>query len=416
MSVLNSGEKRTRSLVALALLLLAIALIGLLCGPRLILQDFSIYRYATERWIGGNNPYELPDMASYVRGEIGGLDSRINELRVWSPPYFLFMMTPFAILGLELGKGLYVMVLLGALVGWAWITSRELARGTEGTHRQKNAAYLALAVLAMPLCVPESTLTWGGMSLLASVGFLLLATSRNFASFPRWVLFWLLVSIKPHAVFGAVVAFMILLPPRERWRSLLALVTVGALFASFLFIYSPQVVDQFLDLDGSITDVYQPFTQTLVGRLRIAGVSRYASYLLSAVLWSSILLTVVKMQRRSLSFRDIVAVAILFNVVSIFLSPYAWMHDYQSALGWLWGTCVLGVRAGRLAAFNICLILGLNFSGSVMHLSVLQSQLDDYASELTTGTICSALYAACTVLNMVRISKYYQGQPSACCP
>gem|GEM_PF-6412431 len=118
------------------------------------------------------------------------------------------------------------------------------------------------------------------------------------------------------------------------------------------------------------------------------------------------------MRRISPSFREIVSVALLFNVVSLFLSPYAWMHDYQSALGLLWATSVLGVRAGRLAVFNVSLIIGLNFSESVLSLS-LQSEPDVYAIDFTFWTVCAASYAGRSALNMVWISKYYRGQPSA---
>jgi hypothetical protein len=345
MSAPSPCEMKTREKICLALLILAIAVIASSYGPRFIMQDFSIYRYATERWLNGDNPYELPNTGSHLRGDFGGIDPNINQLKVWAPPYFLFMMIPFTVAGLDLGKTLYLASILVGLVGWVWLTSRALANGAKDKNWCRNAIYVAVAMINMPWCIPKSALAWGGISVLASIGFFVLATAKNFASFSRWLLFWALVSIKPHIVFGAGVAFMILLPNRERWRSLCALATVGTLFGALLLIYSPHVAGKYLALDSSFTDKHQFATTTLVAVLRTEGVSKSVSYFLSGAVWSLTLLPVVKMRGRSMSFRNIVAIAILFNISSLVLSPYAWTHDYQSALGWLWAVLVLAPRA-----------------------------------------------------------------------
>ena len=360
MSAPNRSKTDTYHGLSIVLLVIFVSPIAVYYGPLLTLQDFSIYWYATMRWLEGRNPYELPDLASYVGGDFGTIDSNIDKLKVWAPPYFLCMMIPFAVLEIDFGKMLYMTCLLGSLAGWIWLTSRELAAEVVHGRWWDKYRHIAVALMVSPLCVTKSALIFGGMSVLAGIAFLILATTRTFAGFFRWALFWLLVSIKPHAVFGAAVAFMVLLPARERWRSLRALGTVGAIFGSILLVHSPHVVDQFLDLDTSLTRIYQPGTATFVARLLLSGMSVESSYLVSGSLWLISLLPLIRIRRYSMSFREIVAVALLFNVLSIYLSPYAWLHDYQSALGFLWATLVIGVRSGRLAVCNISLILALN--------------------------------------------------------
>jgi hypothetical protein len=395
----NNEPYRGVSLVLVAILVLPIAFHY---GPLLILQDFSIYLYATVRWLAGASPYELPDTASHVGGTIGGLNSYINVLKVWAPPYFLCMMIPFAALGITSGKVLYLACLLSSLAGWTLLTARELAAKFVIRRGWDNARLLALALIASPWCVTHSTVMWGGMSLLAGVAFLILATCRSFASFPRWFLFWSLVSIKPHAILGAAVAFMVLLPSRERWRSLSALCAVGFLIVLLLLLHSPDVWDQFLALDSSVAHNHQPSTQTLMGRLLMAGMSVDSSYLVTGALWLISLFPLVKMRRASMSFREIVAVSLLFNVTSIYLSPYAWMHDYQSALGLLWATLVVGTRSGRLAVVSISLLLALNLVNIFSALFFSKGQWP----ELTFWSVCAAFLATWCWLVLLWISKY----------
>ena len=390
--------------VSLILLTILVSPIAIYCAARFVLQDFSIYWYATVRWLAGSNPYELPDLVSQVTGDVGGKDN-VKILKVWAPPYFLLMMSPFAALGLELGKMLYLTVSFGSLAAWISLTTRELASGVESRRVWDSLKYFAFAVMVLPWCVTKAAFTWGGMSVLASPAFLLLATTRNCPTFFRWFLFWLLVSIKPHAVFGAAVAFMILLPSRERWRSLIALGAAGVLFGLVLFTHSPQVFDQFLALDSSVARLYQSATQTLVGRLLLFGISLEASYLFSGLLWLLSLLPLLKMRRASMGFREIVAVALIFNTLSIYLSPYAWMHDYQSAVGLLWATCVLGVRSGRLAVCNIGLILASNLAQILLCIYFVGPQAIIYVREDKFWSVCAALYAMLCCINIIWISN-----------
>lgn len=405
MSAQNRSETDPYRGVSLILLTILISPIAIYCAARFMLQDFSIYWYAAARWLAGSNPYELPGLVSYMSGDAGVIDSNINKLKVWAPPYFLFMMMPFAAFGLTVGKMLYLACLLSSLAGWILLTSREL--GAKVVNRQwwYNANLILLALMVSPWCVTRSALKCGGMSVLASTAFLLLATTRSFASFPRWYLFWLLVSIKPHAVFGAAVAFMFLLPSRERWRSLIALGAAGVLFGLVLLTYSPQVFDQFLALDSSVVRVYQVYTQTLVGGLLKLEMSVEASYLVSGSLWLLSLVPLLKMRRASMDFREIVAVALIFNTLSLYLSPYAWMHDYQSALGLLWATWVLVVRTGRLAVCNIALILAINLAQILLCIYFVGPHAIIPVGENSFWSVCAALYAMLSCINIIWISK-----------
>lgn len=401
MSAQNRSETDPYRGVSLILLTILVSPIAIYCAARFVLHDFSIYWYASARWLAGGNPYELPDLISYLSGDVGGKESNVEILKVWAPPYFLLMMSPFAALSIDVAKMLYLTVLLGSLAGWISLTSQELTSGVLSRRVWDSLKYLVVSVLVLPWCIPKSALTWGGMSLLASTAFLLLATTRNSPTFFRWFLFWLLVSIKPHVVFGAAVAFMILLPSRERWRSLIALGAAGVLFGLVLLTYSPQVFDQFLALDSSVVRVYQVYTQTLVGGLLKLEMSVEASYLVSGSLWLLSLVPLLKMRRASMDFREIVAVALIFNTLSLYLSPYAWMHDYQSALGLLWATWVLVVRTGRLAVCNIALILAINLAQIPLCIYF----VGPHAIIPVGENVCAVLYAMLSCINIIWISK-----------
>lgn len=391
--------------VSLILLTILVSPVAIYCAARFVLHDFSIYWYATARWLAGSNPYELPDLVAQVTGELGGKVSKVENLKVWAPPYFVLMMSPFAALSIDVAKMLYLTVSFGSLAGWISLTYQELTSGVVSRRVWDSFKHLAFAVMVLPWCVTKSAIIWGGMSVLASTAFLLLATTRNCPTVSRWFLFWLLVSIKPHAVFGAAVAFMILLPSRERWRSLVALAAAGVLFGFVLLTYSPQVFDQFLALDSSVVREYQVATQTFVGGLLKLGMSVETSYLVSGSLWLLLLLPVLKMRRASMGFREIVAVALIFNTLSIYLSPYAWMHDYQSALGLMWALWVVGGRSGRLAVCNIALILAINLAQIIWGIYFVGPQAIIVVDENSFWSGCAALYAMLSCINILWVSK-----------
>lgn len=163
-------------------------------APLFILQDFSIYWRATKEWLHGANPYDLPPHTQYVSGEFGELDRLVSTLKVWSPPTFLLAMVPFSISSLEFGKSLYLSLVILTTWGWLALTYRSIcdAYALKGVIPTLAGAFLAL--LIFPWSPTIDMLRWGGVSVLSSMAFLIIAYSSSLSTGAWTVVFILFFS------------------------------------------------------------------------------------------------------------------------------------------------------------------------------------------------------------------------------
>lgn len=308
-------------------------------APLFILQDFSIYWRATKEWLHGANPYDLPPHTQYVSGEFGGLDRLVSTLKVWSPPTFLLAMVPFSISSLEFGKSLYLSLVILTTWGWLALTYRSIcdAYALKGVLPTLAGAFLAL--LIFPWSPTIDMLRWGGMSVLSSMAFLIIAYSSSLST-GAWTVVFILFSLKPHPAALAVLALILIISPKERLQ-LLGGAGLALLVALTPLLSQTSLIQLYNSLPFDVVNDYRHATDTLSGILLGLGSTTLIATIVSAGC-CAVSLVLTKRASRGVADRPRkLALIMLITPLSTYFAPYAWQHDYVICGGFLWASFAL---------------------------------------------------------------------------
>jgi len=308
-------------------------------APLFILQDFSIYWRATKEWLGGGNPYDLPPHTQYVSGDLGGLDRLVTTLKVWSPPTFLLAMVPFSISSLEFGKSLYLSLVILTTWGWLALTYRSIceAYALKGVLPTLAGAFIAL--LVFPWSPTIDMLRWGGMSLLSSLAFLIIASSPALST-RAWTVIFILFSLKPHPAALAVLTLLVIISPKERLQ-ILGGAGLALLVALTPLLSQTSLIQLYNSLPFDVVNDYRVVTDTLSGKLLGLGSTTLIATIVSAGYWAVSLVLTKRASRGVPDRPHKLALIMLITPLSTYFAPYAWQHDYVICGGFLWACFVL---------------------------------------------------------------------------
>lgn len=361
MSAPNSDQTTKTKIGLLICSLIFIVFIAYELSSISRLQDLSIYWTAAHTWLTGENPYDLARHQEYVTGEVGFINLSHATLKVWSPPYFLVPMIPFAIWDLDIAKLIFISLLLIQVIGWIYRVLELVVRTTATSSRLAMFTKVLAYVAALPFWVWISTFFWGGMGILSGLAPLMMTFVQGFGAIWHWMIFWFLLSLKPHIAFFGALFILCALPKDARIRALKGFGLASALILAVLILYSPQVFSQYFSLDASVVNKYIVYTSTLHGILTDLSLPKSLYYLIAIGFYIT-LACFLKRPIRLNSLSEILALSILVNHICLFISPYAWAHDYQVAAGWLWATLVLGGSRRYLAWLNLAFLISFNVS------------------------------------------------------
>jgi len=284
--------------------------------------DFVGYWAAAKLFVNGQNPYDSTLLMNLEKN-VGALFTA--PMMVWNPPIIFAMLWPLGTLEFETANNLWTLINV-FLIFISLACTRTL-------FVQNNPAIFVSWLMVLCFQPLHQVFRLGQLSLMLVAAFLVAVTciTKN-KRFLGGVLFSILL-IKPHLVF---LVFLSLLFDAYRTKDLKILsgVLFGliALFA-VVFIQSPQIISQWLNISGGVVD-WKSATWVTQFRLQFAVPGKMISWPLYVVplVGTSVFLLLEKYTwkfavkfKPTTSLIERLQIALLLSII---FSPYGWFFDF----------------------------------------------------------------------------------------
>jgi hypothetical protein len=321
--IVRGGARRAaRRPALLVLLVILLALLGRalvrLSDPAITPHDDFISSWAAGRLHAlGHDPYD--PAAILAEQQAAGWPAKV-PYRVWYPPWIMPLLAPFGLLPYPVGRLLWFVVHLTALL----VCADRLWRYYGGDPRSRGVAWLVLSTF-WPAVIDLRTGQTSAFLLLGLVGFLHFERRRLWGLAGASLV---LVSVKPQFLHLVWIAVALWAVTERHWGVLLGAAAAGLALLVIALGCDPLVVAQFLHMAERFSP--QPMVSSIGELLRVLVRTRsgqdapwllFVPPLLSVIWFASYW----RRHRAAWDWQEQMPVVVFVSVVT---TCYAWIYDY----------------------------------------------------------------------------------------